>query len=559
MSGKYFLETFGCQMNILDSELVEGQLRARGMSATTDYREAELILFNTCSVRQHAEDKVLSRIGQLKSLKRRRPETIVGVIGCMAEREKEGLFAKAPHVDLLCGPGELNRLTSLIDDVRSRNDRAAALAGSLSRRTEVLQRALETDSLEALDLSRAAALRDSDTLQSYIRVQRGCDKFCTFCVVPFTRGPERSRPPEHIVQEARMLAGRGCREVTLIGQTVNSYVHQDAGRPVRFAELLERVHEVEGLDRIRFVTSFPADWDDDIFRVLRDLPRIMPYLHIPAQSGSDAVLARMKRGYTIAEYRRILDAARRHVPNIAIAGDVIVGFCGETDDDFAATLRLVREVRYSGLFVFKYSPRPGTKADRNLDDDVPDEVKSRRCNELLAVQAGIALEQKQQLVGRSVEVLVEGLSRLSRKALLGEANAQLRARGKSSAALSADGRSTSARPQPIQESEQDRGAEVARPHHVAMAAFGRDSSSSADPTVSPAALRQLVGRTPQDTIVVFDAPAEQIGAIVRVRIDSATPNTLFGRVVETLSPARSNAARPTNTGSRALPVLAAAE
>ncbi len=432
---RYFLETFGCQMNVLDSELVEGQLRARGLTPVADPRQADVILFNTCSVRQHAEDKVLSRLGQLKGHKRRHPHKIIGVIGCMAERAREDLFAMAPHVDVLCGPGELNKLPALLEEVWQRHERVAALAGSQSRRTEVLQRALEYDSLEALDLSRAPS-DPSGVLQSYIRVQRGCDKFCTYCVVPFTRGPERSRPPAHIVAEARMLAERGCREITLLGQTVNSYVHQEDGRAVRFAELLERVHAVEGIERIRFVTSFPADFDEDIFRVMRDLPKLCPYLHIPAQSGSDRILRKMKRGYTVAEYLRLMDLARKYVPDIALAGDIIVGFCTETDDDFRQTVRLVEQVQYSGLYVFKYSPRPGTKADRNYPDDVPDEVKAARCNELLAIQNEISLRYKQQLVGQTVEVLVEGLSKLARRQA-GESRGELRTRGKRTAAFAA--------------------------------------------------------------------------------------------------------------------------
>lgn len=513
--GKYFLETFGCQMNILDSELVEGQLRARGMRPTSDYREADLILFNTCSVRQHAEDKVLSRLGQLGKLKSRKPETIVGVIGCMAEREKEGLFVKAPVVDLLCGPGELNQLPSLLDEAQQRHEQVTALAGSLSRRTETLKRALEYDSLEALDVSRAPRA-DQSTLQSYIRVQRGCDKFCTYCVVPFTRGPERSRPTGAIVQEARMLAERGCREITLLGQTVNSYVSLDGDRPVRFAELLERVHAVEGIDRIRFVTSFPADWDDDIFRVMRDYPRVMPYLHIPAQSGSDRVLARMKRDYTAESYLKLMNRAREIVPHIALAGDIIVGFCDEDEQDFEKTVDLVRRVEYSSLYVFKYSPRPGTKADRNWDDSVPDEVKAQRCNALLEIQRTIALRQREARVGIEVEVLVEGFSKQTRKSL-GEVGSQMRTRGKQSPSMAAKG--AKPREEVFQESEQDRGAEI-----------------SAQPS------RQLVGRTPQDHVVVFDAPPEYVGAIVRVFVESASPNTLFGRVTEVVSGPRSAAA-----------------
>ena len=516
----YYLETFGCQMNILDSELVAGQLRARGMSAVQGYLDADVILFNTCSVRQHAEDKVLSRLGQLRNLKARRPEAIIGVIGCMAERAKQGLFVKAPQVDLICGPGELNQLPALIDEVCQRHEQVAALAGSQSRGTEVLQRALEYDSLEALDLSRGKAA-ESGVLQSYIRVQRGCDKFCTFCVVPFTRGPERSRPPSHIVDEARMLAEHGCREVTLLGQTVNSYAHQDNGKPVRFAKLLERVHEVAGIDRIRFVTSFPADWDEDIFRVLRDMPRVMPYLHIPAQSGSDRILRGMRRTYTVADYLRLIDTAHNYVPHIALAGDMIVGFCGETERDFEQTIELTRRIEYSSLFVFKYSPRPGTKADRNRADDVPNEVKLRRNNELLAVQSEISLRRKQALVGETVEVLVEGYSKAARK-VRGEQKSQLRTRGKHSPSMS-----------PQQESEQDRGSEISRDRG-----------------------NQLVGRTQHDAIVVFDAPATCIGALVTVRIESATAHTLFGRNVTVVSPPR-EAEDDTPTVGTSLPVFAA--
>ncbi len=531
MSKTYFLETFGCQMNILDSQLVEGQLQQMGMRAVEEFRGADVILFNTCSVRQHAEDKVHSRLGELKKLKSERPEAIIGVIGCMAEREKEGLFVKAPHVDLLCGPGELNQLPGLLSELQSRQERITALAGSLSRRTEVLQRALEYDSLEALDLARAPGL-EGNVLQSYIRVQRGCDKFCTYCVVPFTRGPERSRPPQHIVEEAKQLAGRGCREITLLGQTVNSYVHQVEGAAFPFAKLLEAVHAVDGIDRIRFVTSFPADWDDDIFRVMRDYPRIMPYLHIPAQSGSDTVLKRMKRTYSSASYVELMDRARDYLPNVALAGDIIVGFSGETDADFEKSIELVRRVRYQNLYVFKYSARPGTAADRNLPDDIPETVKAERNNALLAVQREVGRKIRDAAIGSEVEVLVEGFSRAARKAR-GEAGNQLRMRGKRSPTLSTQSAKESAVPPqdaPHQESEQDRGVEV-----------GREKSN------------QLVGRTPSDLVVLFEAPPSYVGSIVRVHVESATAYSLFGRVTEVVSAPRA-ASDDRNQGSVSLPI-----
>lgn len=551
--GKYFLETFGCQMNILDSQLVEGQLRARGLAPTADYRQADLILFNTCSVRQHAEDKVHSRLGQLRGHKRRKPDTIIGVIGCMAEREKEGLFVKSPHVDLLCGPGELNQLPALLDELAEQREQVTALAGSISRRTEVLQRALEYDSLEALDLSRAPEI-EGDVLQSYIRVQRGCDKFCTYCVVPFTRGPERSRPPAHILDEASTLAARGCREITLLGQTVNSYVHQQDGAPVPFARLLEMLHDVDGLDRIRFVTSFPADWDEDIFRVMRDYPRIMPYLHIPAQSGSDRILEKMKRTYTADSYRKLMDTARKYIPDIALAGDFIVGFCTETEAEFQQSIDLVRDVDYASLFVFKYSPRPGTKADRNMPDDIAEDEKNRRCNELLAVQKKISARHRADRVGQTVEVLVEGYSKIARKQL-GATKGEMRTRGKSSPAFPARKRDFDRR----RDHEQMRdtapyGADTAEPGPDAESWQPSEQDRGAE--VSKTATSQLVGRTPHDMIVVFDAPPRYIGGIVNIHVESATAHTLFGRVMEVVSPprpAQPPAATPNTPGG--LPIL----
>ena len=511
---KYFLETFGCQMNILDSQLVEGRLRARGMTPVGNYRDADVILFNTCSVRQHAEDKVFARLGQLKGLKQSRPATIVGVIGCMAERVRRNLFVRAPHLDLICGPGELSELPTLLDQVRERREQVAALAGSQTRRARIPRHAGEDYRLETLDLSRSPNVGGS-VLQSYVRVQRGCDKFCTYCVVPFVRGPERSRPPANIVAEARRLAGFGCREVTLLGQTVNSYAYEEDGGAVRFARLLERVHEVAGIDRIRFVTSYPADWDEDIFRVMRDYPRIMPYLHIPAQSGSDRILKAMRRNYTADSYLNLMDTARKHVPEIALAGDFIVGFCGETEEDFRQTVDLVRHVEYESLFIFKYSPRPGTKADRIADDDVPQEVKVRRNTELLAIQSEISHRHKQGLIGREVEVLVEGPSKAARKAR-GETSSQQRTRGKHSPAFSGGGQSSS-----FAQGSRRSGPQT------------RPTTDAGNPTI------QLVGRTPGDLMAVFDTPPEHIGAVVKVYVESASAQTLSGRVTKIVSAARS--------------------
>ncbi len=469
-----YIETMGCQMNVLDSELVVGQLRASGYALSDEMATADVVLINTCSVRDHAENKVLSRLGALKKPKQRNPDMVIGVIGCMAERDPDGVIQKMPHVDLLCGPGELNKIPAMIDDVLDHRGRSVALSQSMSRRSTPVQRALEYDSVEALDLSRDPG-SDRSVHQAYVRVQRGCDKFCTFCVVPFTRGPERSRPPQQIVDEARMLVDRGVKEITLLGQTVNSYVHQEGGRRVSFARLLERLNDVSGLDRLRFVTSYPGDFGDDILHAMRDLPAVCEYLHLPVQSGSDAVLKRMRRQYTVGEYVDLIDRARDIVPGITLASDFIVGFCGETDDEFDQTVALVERCRFKNIFVFKYSERPDTVASKRAVDDVPDDIKRRRNIELLNVQERIAIEANRPLIGTIVSVLVEGFSKHAIK---------------------------------HQQAEQTRGEEV-----------------------SSTASGQLVGRTRTDRIVVFNGAPDLIGQPLDIRIEAATALTLHGSVV----------------------------
>jgi tRNA-2-methylthio-N6-dimethylallyladenosine synthase len=471
---KLYIETMGCQMNVLDSELVAGQLRRAGFAATDDMAGADVVLINTCSVRGHAEEKALSRIGQLKKPKQANPDMVVGVIGCMAERDPDGVVAKMPHVDLLCGPGELYKLPAMIEEVRADRQRCVAVADSRSRGTPLLKRSLEFDSLEALDLSRDPA-PDDNVLQAYVRVQRGCDKFCTFCVVPFTRGPERCRPPRQIIDEAKMLVDRGAREITLLGQTVNSYQYEENGKPVRFSELLARVDAVPGLERLRFVTSYPGDFTEDIFEAMRDLPKVCEYLHLPVQSGSDTVLNRMRRQYTVARFDELVQEAYERVPGIALASDFIVGFCGETDQEFAETVALVERSRFKNIFVFKYSERPGTVADRRMPDDVPSDLKRRRNAELLAVQERVSQDQNKDLIGQAVEVLVEGYSKAAIKA---------------------------------QNDEQARGGEV-----------GWRRSD------------QLVGRTRGDRIVVFTGGPKLIGRLMTVRVTDVTALTLFGETV----------------------------
>ena len=499
-SKRVYLETFGCQMNELDSELVRGQLGALGYTFTRDASAADVIIYNTCSVREQAENKVLSRMGIVGKEKERGRNVVLGVIGCMAERDGAGMMTKYPQVDLMCGPGELDKLPLLLDNAMktehvSRAERIA-LQGDNHRRSSTL--AAAEDNLELLDLSRAfdperglEAAEDGSSpaarRSAYVRITRGCNKFCTYCVVPRTRGAEVHRPPDAIVDECRRLVDAGVIEITLLGQTVNHYVyvhgeamtadgreapqigpglgffkasasrdhqqvsrdhqqvsrdHQQVSRDrqgadgwtsdpnlnrsltvaarssrvTTFADLLHRIHEeVPGLRRLRFVTSYPRDFTDEALRVMADSPRICRYLHVPAQSGSNRILKLMNRGYTVEEYLEFIERARSIMPDISIAGDIIVGFPTETDEDFEATKRLLQRVRYKNCFIFKYSPRPGTVAIDRFTDDVPDAIKRRRNNELLRVQSAIGAQVHAEQVGRTVEVLVEGVSVLGAK------------------------------------------------------------------------------------------------------------------------------------------------
>ena len=351
-----YLETMGCQMNALDSELVLGELLARNYRPTDDAAGASLVVLNTCSVREHAEEKVYSRLGQLKRSRRNNPEQIVAVIGCMAERDGDGLIEKMPHVDILCGPSELHRLASLIDDVNTHRSRAIALSGRLRNHTTPQTRTGGHEDLESLDSGRAFGLSSHAATprifgqhQAYVRITRGCNKYCTFCVVPYTRGPEVHRPADQIVDEVRRLADAGVMEVTLLGQTVNHYEFrpEGGGAATSFADLLRRVHdEVPHLPRLRFVTSFPRDFTDEALEVMAQSPRICRYLHIPAQSGSNSVLRRMNRGYTVEEYRGLLDRARVLMPDLAIAG-TCCRLCGETEEIFkrASSCCVMRDTR----------------------------------------------------------------------------------------------------------------------------------------------------------------------------------------------------------------------
>ncbi len=387
---KLHLITYGCQMNEYDSERVAGLLRAENYELTDNEAEADLILVNTCAIREKAEDKVFSKLGELRKLKAERPGLVVGVMGCMAQLHQAGIQKRAPQVDLVFGSPAIARVGTLVAEA-TRERRAI----------------LETREWPLVKITAKPA--SASRLKSFVTVMEGCDKHCTFCVVPTTRGRERSHPPAAILDEVRQLAAEGCREVTLLGQTVNAY-GRDLTPPTDLAALMEAIDAIDGIERIRFTTSNPYNLTPRLIRAIRDVPKVVEYLHLPLQSGSDRVLARMNRGYTSGEYLALIAELRATVPDIALSTDVIVGFPGETEEDFAATLAMVERVGYDNVFAFRYSPRPGTPA-ADMPDQIAPDVKARRNSALLAVAARVAAERGRRLAGRTVEVLVDGRSR----------------------------------------------------------------------------------------------------------------------------------------------------
>ena len=385
-----FLEDMGCQMNRLDSELVLGKLKREGFERVDQPADADVVLYYTCSVREHAEDKVYGRLGTLRRLKEERPEMVIGVMGCMAQNHKDLIFKRAPHVDLVVGTSRFEDVAELLDEVKH-GERVMAL----DRKDLAFDR----------DIS-VRPRRD----QAFITAMRGCNKFCTFCIVPFTQGRERSRSVTELVKEAKQLRDDGVVEITLLGQRIDTY-GLDRQDGTTLAVLLERLHEdVSGLERISYLTSHPNHMSDELARAVADHPRVSRYLHLPVQSGSDRVLQEMNRGYTVDDYRRAVDVMRNRVPDLSLATDWIVGFPGETEAEFDQSVDLLRELDFQGSFVFKYSPRAGTRAfDRG--DPVPRDEKARRNQVLLEEQKQISLRKNRARVGSEVDVLVEGISK----------------------------------------------------------------------------------------------------------------------------------------------------
>lgn len=452
---KLFIETYGCQMNVADSEVVAGIMAGEGYELTDELKAADLILVNTCSVREKAEQTVRNKLANFTHLKRLRPHLVIGVLGCMAERLKEKLLEEERMVDLVAGPDAYRDLPRLVEQ-------AQASLPAVNVRLSLCE---TYDGIRPVRLSEGSPT-------AFVSVMRGCDNMCTYCVVPYTRGRERSRDPQSVLEEIRVLQDKGVREVTLLGQNIDSYLWYGGGakkdfekasreareNACRFSGLLSRVAEAFPRMRIRFCTSNPHDMTDDVLDAIASHPNICRYLHLPFQSGSTRILRHMHRGYTREEYLALIDRIRAKLPDCGLTMDVIAGYPTETEEDHRQTLSLMEYVKYDFGYMFKYSERPGTYAARNYPDDVPEEVKQRRLDEIIALQAQHSAWRNAQYIGRECEVLCEGTSK-------------------------------------------------------------KDAG-------------RLFGRNSQGIVVVFDAGGHRVGDFVRVRIDETTQGTLLGSVVE---------------------------
>ncbi len=394
-----YIETYGCQMNLADTEIVLGILKKQGYDVTDNPKSADVVLLNTCSIRDNAEQRIYGRIGNLKTLKENNPTLVLGILGCMAERLRKDLIEDKKAVDLVVGPDEYRRLPEYID-VALNGDKGIGV--KLSR----------TETYDDIEPHR------EDGLSAWISVMRGCDKFCTFCVVPFTRGRERSRSLQSIVAELENLSARGFKDVTLLGQNVNSYIDEETKDGGDFSDLLAAAAKVDRTMRIRFSTSHPQDISDKLLYTIAEHPNLCNYIHLPVQSGSNRILELMNRTYTVEHYLNLIEKAKEIIPGVTFSTDIISGFPTETWEDHLATLDLMKQVRYDGAYMFKYSPREGTKAHR-MEDDVPEDVKSKRLQEIIDVQQQISFEINQALIGTEDIILVEGFSKKSNDFIAG--------------------------------------------------------------------------------------------------------------------------------------------
>ena len=385
-----YLETYGCQMNVADTELVSSILTEAGYRMVDRPEQASVILINTCAVRENAEERVIGRVSQLNGLRAHTPDLTLGILGCMAQHLSRTLPQRAPYVDLVVGPDSYRRLPSVL--------------------AQTADEALLDVRLNRVENYVGVAPKRATGTNAWLTIIRGCDKFCTFCIVPYVRGRERSVDSREILRQVNDVAQQGFREITLLGQTVNSY---DDG-VMDFASLLRAIGAIDGIDRIRFTSPYPKDFTQDTITAMTEVPQVCPWLHLPVQSASNTQLEGMRRGYTIEQYEELVHNLRTAIPDLALTTDIIVGFCGESEEDFQATRDLMERTRFDSAFMFKYSERPGTAAHRSLEDDVPEQVKGERLQKIIGLQESICLQKNEAFIGKTVEVLVEGPSKRRR-------------------------------------------------------------------------------------------------------------------------------------------------
>ncbi|MEI6883658.1 MAG: tRNA (N6-isopentenyl adenosine(37)-C2)-methylthiotransferase MiaB [Bacteroidota bacterium] len=399
---KFYIETYGCQMNFSDSEIVASILTAEGFEASTELETADIVLLNTCSIREHAEDRVRKRLQYFRSLRKKKPSLTIGLLGCMAERTKTALMEEEQLLDLIAGPDSYRHLPHLLEQVNSGQ--------------KAIDTMLSADETYA-DINPVRL--DSNGVSAFISIMRGCENFCTYCVVPYARGVERSRDPESVIRESKDLFIQGYREVTLLGQNVNSYEWETGTQRVNFPILLQRIADLDPQLRVRFATSHPKDLSKELIDVIARQPNICRAIHLPVQSGSNAVLDKMNRKYTREEYLDKVRAVRSLIPGCAVSTDIITGFCDETEEDHKQTLALMREAAFDYAFTFKYSERPQTLAADQFDDNVPEEVKERRLREIIDLQQELSSASNHYDIGKTFEVLIEGESKRSDKQYFG--------------------------------------------------------------------------------------------------------------------------------------------
>ncbi len=387
MSKKYHIHTFGCQMNVHDSEKIAGIFSESGFNGSEDSKDADVIVLNTCSIREKAEQKFFSELGRLKKIKQQKPDLKIAVAGCIAQQKGKEIFRKYPYVDFIFGPNNIDNLQKWIENG---NSQKTAVLENPEYHTKILP------------------MKRVGRVKAWVSIMYGCNNFCAYCIVPYTRGRERSRSPEDICKEIEALANQGFVEVTLLGQNVNSY-GKTLEENIDFPDLLSTIHDIEKIQRIRFVTSHPRDFSEKLINTMKDLPKVCKHLHLPVQSGSDSVLKAMNRGYTYNEYKKKIDLLKESIPDVAITSDIIAGFPGETEEDFEQTMTALSEIEYDGIFSFKYSRRPGTKA-LDMPDHIDEDIKSRRLSDILKLQESVTFRKNKALEGESLEILVESKS-----------------------------------------------------------------------------------------------------------------------------------------------------